>query len=68
MYASELKLGQVIWVKWVTFCAGQPGQTRISEISGSDPDAALTALLEYFDLFGQRFESAELLPIFLLFS
>ena len=30
--ATGLKLGRVIRVKWVTFCEGQPGQTRIINI------------------------------------
>ena len=50
MYTPGLKPVQVIWVKWVTFCASQPGQMHIIRISGSDLDLALIALLEYFDL------------------
>ena len=47
---SELKPDWVTRVKQVTFCAGHLGWTWIIKICGSDPDLALTALLEYFNL------------------
>ena len=53
MFVSGLKLGQVIQVKQVAFCVGQPGQTQIIKVYRSDPDLVLTALLEYFDLLVQ---------------
>ena len=49
-HCIRVEIGLGLQVKWVTFCAGQPGHTQIIEISGSGPDSTLIALLEYFDL------------------
>ena len=50
VFVSGLKPGRVIRVKWVTFLCGSTGSDPDYKISESDPDSALTALLEYFDL------------------
>ena len=49
-YVPGLKPGQVIQVKWTAFCVSRLSQTQIMKIFGSEPNLALTALLEYFDL------------------
>ena len=64
----ETGSGHLDQIKWVIFCAGQLGQTGTIKISGFDPDSALTALLQYFDLLAPQFENAELLPNFYLAS
>ena len=62
-----LKLGWATWIEWITSCVGQSGQTRIMKIFKSDPDLALTALLECFNLFGLCSNTAALLTYFLSF-